>query len=125
MLKFLLIIPAIFLFLSNIPFIQRMDMEEMMSITPDEGCCMKKGNMEGICLRPPAEQEKSKNEDCRIPGGEKSCVCICCFQYAAPEQSIIKFSDKEIPLFTTYSGILAQHWADPFLSRPWQPPDFS
>ena len=131
MLKFLLIIPAIFLFLSNIPFIQERSMKSMLSTMDKEDCCMKNGNMEGVCHKPPTDKQQSKkegcstDEDCSQPKTETTCICICCFQFFAPEQNFVRFDNKLFSHPTIHTGLIDQDWKDPFLSAPWQPPDIS
>lgn len=98
--RFVLLISSFFLFLSNIPFVHKMEMKEM-------GCC-KKMKKETKCMKQDA-----------------SCICICGFQYAAPDQIVekmqfgIETNTSELP------GYLQQHWKDVQLSAPWQPPDVS
>ena len=99
-------------------------MESMQVMRASEDCCSKNENMEGVCQKA-AVKENSKNEHCPKSTTETTCICICCFQYAAPEQAIIKFADKEISSASTYNGMLDQRWVNPFLSGPWQPPDFN
>ena len=99
-------------------------MESMQATSGREDWCLKSENIEGVCHKPAAE-ENSKEKHCPKATTETTCICICCFQYAAPEQAIIKFADKEISSPSTYHGMLDQHWVDPFLSGPWQPPDFN
>jgi hypothetical protein len=98
--RYLLLISAFLLFLSNIPFVHKMEVKEM-------GCC-KKMKKEMKCM---------KQETCNI--------CICGFQYAAPDQigEKIQFgvtiNNGELP------GYLENHWKDAQLAAPWQPPDVS
>ena len=96
-----------------------------------EDCCMKNGNMEGVCHKPPTDQQQSsekdcsKDEDCPQPKTETTCFCICCFQFFAPEQNFVRFDNKLLSLPTIHPGLVDQDWTDPFLSAPWQPPDIS
>jgi hypothetical protein len=131
MLKFLLIIPALFLFLSNIPFIQERKMETMQAMLAEGDCLGKNGNMEGVCHKPnPTDQHgesnhSSKDEDCSQPRSETTCICICTFHFVAPEQDIVKFNNDDFLTLPLHSGLVNEDLTDPFLSAPWQPPDLS
>jgi hypothetical protein len=154
--KFLLVIPALMLFLSNIPFIHKMDMKEMMAVMKKSGCCKKQqaGEVKAChsevkapapkpscgmaaeepasCHSPgntsPAPGESAKNlpgapEDEKCPVQHATCVCICCFQYAAPDQVAAKLQFGLAGNNNNLAGYLQQHWKDPHLTAPWQPPD--
>ena len=104
-------------------------MESMQVKTIDGECCMKNGNMEGICRKPQSAQENAKedpcakDEDCSRPKAETVCICICTFQFVAPEQNFMKFDKQEFSFPTTYARLIAQALTDPFLSGPWRPPN--
>src|SRR2546421_4471949 len=87
------------------------------------GCCMENKSMAGTCHKPPAEKQKTKKDCC--PKAETTCICLCCFQFAAPGQVAIKFYFKAIQLLHSYNSQAEQLWKDPFLSVPWQPPDLT
>lgn len=145
--RYFLLIPAMLLFLSNIPFIHKMDVKEMMAAMEEKGCCKKKqASNEGECkmedMQPPAEPALQHGPSCHAernatPPTEKACdddagkcekpdatcVCVCCFQYAAPDQFTAKMQfglgDNKYSL----SGFIQNNWKDPHLTAPWQPPD--
>ena len=123
MMRFLLLIPAIFLFLSNIPFIQEVNMDSMKEMLATDECCMNHGNMEGVCQKPATSKKDSKEEHCPQSKTESTCTCICLFQFAAPEQILLKFDDNLYSINTVHHSMIDQHWIDPFITGPWQPPD--
>ncbi|HEY0678398.1 MAG TPA: hypothetical protein VGD17_08930 [Chitinophagaceae bacterium] len=145
--RFFLIIPAMLLFLSNIPFIHKMDMKEMMASMKKEGCCKSEQSSKpaesGSChndesaksckMESESQISPVSSEDQEDPGdGEQkecgmqtatSCVCICCFTFAAPDQPDAKLlfgcSDTQQML----ADYFQKNWKDPHLAIPWQPPD--
>lgn len=136
----LLLIPALLLFLSNIPFIHKMEMkamavnvEEHGAQAKKDGCCKKKANRTGTCemseeesscksSEPPAEQPcKPDASKCSKP--DVTCICICCFQCAAPDPLTAKLQFGLAIKDNTLAGYLQQNWKDPQLTAPWQPPD--
>ena len=98
-------------------------MATMKVMIGTEDCCSKSGNMEGVCHKPPIEKENKKEQHCPQPKTESTCICICCFQFAAPDQLLVKFDASNPLLLTNYNTIPDQRWIDPFLAGPWQPPD--
>ena len=130
--KYFLVIPALLLFLSNIPFIHTMDREEMMAAMKKDGCCKKSGDSKKTCEPPakschkPAKEEKpckdGKEKQCGMMN-ESTCICICCFQFAAPDQLGSKFQFGIKDLQQSLAIYLQQTWKDPQLALPWQPPD--
>lgn len=54
---------------------------------------------------------------------EATCVCICCFHFAAPVQTIAEFKFN----FVIHSPIIplreVGHVKDQYIGAPWQPPD--
>ncbi|HYE56751.1 MAG TPA: hypothetical protein VD996_18015 [Chitinophagaceae bacterium] len=117
--RILLLIPALLLFLSNIPFVHKMEMKKELAAQNKTGCCKKKQSMESKCKmdHPPKAKEKCSMQR------ESTCICICCFQFAAPDQfaSRMQFG-IDIPQLSLPEYYL-QHWKNPLLSLPWQPPD--
>jgi hypothetical protein len=99
-------------------------MEDMEKITED-GCCNKQGNMEGICKKPAHEQENSHQDQCPKPTADRNCICICIFQYIAPDQVLISFEHNASSNLSNYNILRDQHWRDPLLAGPWQPPDMN
>lgn len=63
-----------------------------------------------------ADEEKCAMQDA-------TCVCICCFQYAAPDQVAAKLQFGLAGSNNHLAGYLQLHWKDPHLTAPWQPPD--
>ena len=90
-----------------------------------DGCCKKNENMEGVCHKPKESPGESKKDHCPQPKNERSCICICCFQYAAPELQLIKFGDSASVFDIAYNLLTHRRWLDPLLAGPWQPPDLA
>jgi hypothetical protein len=111
--KFLLVIPVLALFLSNVPF------KLEMPVPPgavEESCPMNKQE-KMKCSR----DESPKDEGCCKK--ESTCVCFYGFQLLAPTQLISRFSfqvTKEKRLDGLY---LQLRWNNPFIDGPLQPPD--
>jgi hypothetical protein len=116
-------IPALFLFLSNIPFVHKMDMKEAMVMMKKSGCCKKKSQMRGCHMNDNKKPCDPKQGKCGKP--DASCVCICSFQYIAPDQVSIKLQFGIKPDNNERAGYLLQPWKDPQLLAPWQPPDLT
>ena len=129
--KYFLVIPAFFLFLSNIPFIHEMDKEEMMAVATEEGCCNQSDEEKSTCKMPDKKQEHTPakkschNEEDTKCGtqSESTCICICVFQFAAPDQLDAKLQFGINNVEQSLSIYLQQNWKDPQLALPWQPPD--
>ena len=106
-------------------------MKSMQALTAEGDCCMKNGSMEAACHKPQTKDEDAPKDDCSNdedgsqPRTETTCVCICCFQFAAPEQNFVRFDNKLFLHLTIHTGLIDQNWTDPFLGAPWQPPDVS
>ena len=136
--RLFLIIPVLVLFLSNVPFVQKIPLEKALAMKQDNETCGK----ESKCTRTAAYI----NTDCRLERttcgesctGEKlitdppseccedtetTCVCIYCFQYAAPVHVISEYkfncetSSNTAPIFIL--GLIK----DQHIGAPWQPPD--
>jgi hypothetical protein len=136
--RFLLVIPAFLLFLSNVPFIHKMDREEMMAVMKKDGCCRKSESKKGSCGAAAMKEEKSscgkqeQSKKCSSDDkgemqcgmqNESTCICICCFQFAAPDQLSNRFQFGYDDLQQSLAVYLQLNWKDPLLSLPWQPPD--
>ena len=125
--RLLLMIPAVMLMFSNIPFFYQMNMDEQNDEQEVQACCNNDEGMEGVCHSAPTCDHSSKTCDhsskkC-CDNEEPSCVCILCFQYSAPNQLLLKynFSFKQPgPDFNLFKSL---NWKNPFISIPWQPPD--
>ena len=95
-----------------------------------DGCCKKKEEMKGSCSTSdeqqhcgrPADEENTPADLCPIPA-DQVCVCICCFQFAAPDQVGTKFQFGTTGIQQSLGFYLHQKWKDPMLALPWQPPD--
>lgn len=133
--RYLLLIPAVFLFLSNIPFIHKMEMKEMMATVKKDGCCKKSDSPKSSCRmeteeqpachKPVQQEDQSCQKEERACGKQaaSTCVCICCFQFAAPDPVAAKLRfECNGPELVLNSYLLLQ-WKDPQLAIPWQPPD--
>lgn len=138
--RFLLFIPVLVLFLSNVPFVQRMPMEQALMIMRDSkecgsgsecgrnadyvkaSCTPEAADCDTACDSKPVTEDDASNQ-CQPP--ETECVCICCFQYVAPFQPLINYTFS-ISLPETNSGIfIVGHVKDPHVAAPWQPPDMA
>jgi hypothetical protein len=84
-----------------------MDANEMMVAMKKSGCCKKMNN------------EKSENKCMKQ---DASCVCICGFQYVAPDQISEKLQFGVDINTGELSGFIQNSWKDPQLATPWQPP---
>lgn len=114
--RFLLVIPVFVLFLSNVPFIQEMPMEEMMARMEEESCPMNKP--EASCHPGEMPEENSCQRT------DATCICICFFQYAAPANDIKTFQFEPANEPSGRTGYLQVKWNDPHIASPGQPPDF-
>jgi hypothetical protein len=146
--KFLFVIPALMLFLSNVPLVHKMDMKQMMAAMKKNGCCKKKAEPAPACHNTgemPAEKpscnapgaEEPSHHACNMHGHQQdndkkagkcakqdtTCVCICCFQYAAPGQVAAKLQFGLAEQDNGLAGYVQQNWKNPHLTGPWQPPD--
>ena len=137
--RLLLFIPVLVLFLSNVPFIQRIPMEKAIAMMKEnetcgqqKQCSRNNENLESVCVPEKIECSESCTEEAKMKDPamngcseetEMTCVCICCFQYAAPINSITEYifncsiSPNRAPVF------IVGHVKDPHIGAPWQPPD--
>ena len=134
--RFLLLIPVLTLFLSNVPFVRTIPVEaaQMMIVnnecpsTNDQcrrntenisaTCSVGDTGCENSCTADGKEQEDS---ECSIP--ESDCVCICCFQYVAPLHSMVDYHFHYEISASTISSFIAGIMKDEYVGAPWQPPD--
>jgi hypothetical protein len=129
LMKIFLLIPAFLLFLSNIPFVHTMEMDEaeMVAVKKD-GCCRKQDNRKPACKPEPVKASPKKHcggeekKECGKPANS-ACVCICCFQFAARDQVGARLQFGVSATSNSLTDYLVLHWKDPMLSLPWQPPD--
>ena len=109
--RFLLLVPVVALFLSNIPF-------EMEMTVPAETVMCSMDQQESMECSP---EPVSPEENCCKK--ETTCICFYCFQILAPGHSIPKYrfslgQEKHLDGF-----YLEQNWMNPFIDGPLQPPD--
>jgi hypothetical protein len=124
----LLLIPALLLFMSNIPFIHKMERKEVIAAAKKDGCCKKSDNRKGTCKEeeaPPEKHERSCHKEERpcSKQTESTCVCVCCFQFAAPDQLTARPQFNCNQIQQSLAIFLLHNWKDPQLAVPWQPPD--
>ena len=144
--RLLLFIPVLVLFLSNVPFVQEMKMDEAMTMMQDEETCPaqkkcgKNENLKGICEKQEtscdqqstcSEEEINSttnkdlvNDNKCCQKTETTCVCICCFQFAAPVQVVPEFKFDCSVNSNTPPAFIVGYIKDPHIGAPWQPPDF-
>lgn len=127
MMRFLLIIPALLLFLSNIPFMQRMDMG---APAKKSGCCKKKEASKGTCHmqdEKPQQKENSchkEDQDRKCSKQtESTCVCTCFFHFTAPDQIVARPQFNCNSVQQSLAVYFLHHWKDPHLAVQGQPPD--
>jgi hypothetical protein len=126
----LFLIPAFLLFLSNIPFIHKMERQQRMDMVKQDGCCKKKEAMQTCRMEDgpepschaPSDNSLPVEKECNMQS-ESVCICVCCFQFAAPDQLGTKFQFHTPGIQQSLAVYLHQHWKDPMLALPWQPPD--
>src|SRR5215211_6413769 len=106
--RFLLFIPVLVLFLSNVPIIQSIPMEKaMVMMDGNETCGQKKEcnrnteNLKATCSFEESDCDKSCEDETAVkdPANDNccektaaSCICICCFQYCAPVNTITEYT---------------------------------
>jgi hypothetical protein len=112
--KYLLLIPIIGLFLSNVPL--KMEMPIVKKKT-SQGCAMMKQEEPSCKMM----NEKSSKGCCQEK--ETTCVYFCCFQLIAPVLNIngIEFNLPES--VSVYNAYRTLQWNDPYISAPLRPPD--
>ena len=136
--RLLLIIPVLVLFLSNVPFVQKIPWERALSMMQgnetcgqanqcsrateylDTDCRVEETSCEQVCSGETAISDTT-NDCCQRTA--TTCVCIYCFQYAAPVHMIEDYqfnctiSPNAAPIFIV--GLIK----DQHIGAPWQPPD--
>ena len=127
--RWLLSIPVLLLFFSNVPVTMEMKMDVVQVKEPQSsGCCKKDESVKGTCHKPvkktchadaaPAQQSCNKE-------AAASCVCTCLFQYTAPAQAFSPYKFSRLAIQPVKTGYLSIKYMAPFPPAPWQPPDFS
>ena len=137
--RLLLFIPTLVLFLSNVPFIQRVPLEKEIAMKETNKTCGQNENCssnneysnsicspeESGCGKSVTGQAKATeilNDGCSQKT-EATCVCICCFQFAAPVQEIAEFNCNFIIHSPNIPLREVGQVKDQYIGAPWQPPD--
>jgi hypothetical protein len=129
--RFLSIIPALLLFLSNVPVTMEMKMPEAPVMAKTEkGCCKKSESKAGTCHMKMTDAAPAKacdhqksQKSCNQPSTSATCICTCLFQFTAPAPNILPFQASLTAIDGMYAGFLQQNYNDPHLAVPGQPPD--
>jgi hypothetical protein len=125
--RWFLVIPACILFLSNIPFISEMKMEDMPGMrmpVAEEGCCAKMKDQPMTCEKSTMlSTSAAENQKSCSPTDAASCICISCFQFvaSAPVWQPFKMHTPKVAMH--YTGFLLSPWKNLPVPPPWQPPD--
>ena len=131
-----LLIPVLILFLSNVPFVQQISMEGMIpgdrSCSQHKECATYVENPGVSCSMEERGCEGNLPDESTAPGSPESsccqqtgttCVCIICFQYSAPINSITEYLFNYSSQARSIQAYLIDHIQDPHIAAPWQPPD--
>ena len=137
--RLLLFIPVLMLFLSNVPFVQQIPMEQAMAMIEENRSCVHQEqcsrsieNVATSCSmeEPDCEQSCTNEETTAAPTDDNccqqtgtTCVCILCFQYAAPVNGITEYLFDCSVLVNNAHAFFIGHIKDPHIGTPWQPPD--
>lgn len=138
--RILLFIPVLVLFLSNVPFVQRIPLETALLMMADKKDCnsgtecrRSTENLKANCASeqsdcdPSCDTEATAGDNaatqCQQP--ETECVCICCFQYAAPLHPLISYVFHFLLPESDSEFFVVGHIKDPHVAAPWQPPDLA
>jgi hypothetical protein len=137
--RILLFIPVFILFLSNVPFIERIPLEKAISMLEENGNCSQgkecnrsSENLQSACsMEEPGCDETSTEETCTQSSPEDdcsqktetSCICITCFQFAASLHVIPEFQFRNFLYSNKAPLFIPGRIKDQFIGAPWQPPD--
>jgi hypothetical protein len=116
--RYLLLIPVIAIFLSNVPLKMEMNMPAQ---EVKEECCSGEAQEEMSC-HPEPEATEAEDDGC-CSKKETTCVCFCCFQLAAPLHAISKYRFANNDNSQVYGLYQHPSWKNPWLDGPLQPPD--
>lgn len=119
--RFLLLIPAFFLLLSNVPFNQEISLDLAQEIMNQGGC--NNETRKGSCGQPGKQESPNNSANQCCDNAEGTITCICCFQFAAPLAAITRFEFSSILSKNCLTGYLEKSIKDPLVGAPWQPPD--
>ena len=117
--RLLLFIPTLVLFLSNVPFFKEVPMVVIEECSKQTSC--DKAEMKHQCGEE-SQADQSQNDDC-CKKMETTCVCICCFQFAATVYRVIDQTALSNLLCSSYTGYLSDNYKDPELPSVYNPPD--
>jgi hypothetical protein len=117
--RLLLLIPTIVLFLSNVPFFKEVPMVVVEECLKQSSC--DKAEMKHQCDEE-SQTDPSQNDDC-CKKIETTCVCICCFQFAATVYRVGDQTALNNFLRSSYAGFLNNKYKDPELPSIYNPPD--
>ena len=137
--RVLLFIPVLILFLSNVPFVQQIPMEQAIAMLQenescgqhqecsrgteslDASCSVEETPCEKSCSGESTSPDATQDSCCQQTGA--SCVCIVCFQYAAPVHSLAEYLFCSESPSKSRQVHLIGHIKDQYIGAPWQPPD--
>lgn len=101
-----------------------------MMAANEKGCCKKSDSRKGGCKLPEKSSGQVEKRSCHDEDekscamqNEPTCICICYFQFAAPDQIGTKLQFGIADIQQLLSIYLQENWKDPQLALPWQPPD--
>ena len=137
--RVMLFIPVLILFLSNVPFVQQIPMEQAIAMMQgdescgehqecsrgtenlDASCSMEEPACERSCGSESTSPDATQGSCCQQAGA--TCVCIVCFQYAAPVHSLTEYLFYSSSPAKSLQAYLIAHVKDQHIGAPWQPPD--
>jgi hypothetical protein len=125
--RWLLVIPAWILFLSNIPFVREIKMDDMpvmATSSSGKGCCAKNKGQKMTCKKSVMLSiAQPDNQKSCSRATDTSCICISCFQFiaSAPVWQPFKMHSPRVAM--NYTGFLLSKWKNLPVSPPWRPPD--
>jgi hypothetical protein len=120
--RFLLLIPILVLFFSNIPIVKEIPrIAQPFAIHGKKSCCHQETAGEQVCPIDASSGNNNSNQSC-WPKNENTCLYISFFQIIPSSQPLPEYlflSDAFPPEYSTFSNI---NWKDPYLSLPIKPP---
>jgi hypothetical protein len=115
----MLFIPTLVLFLSNVPFFKEVPMVVAEECSKQASC--EKAQRQHQC-DDESQTSRPQADDC-CKKMETTCVCICCFQFAATVYRIGDPTALNSFLRASYAGFLNDKYKDPELPSVYNPPD--
>jgi hypothetical protein len=125
--RWLLAIPVFILFMSNVPFIKQMKMAGMPARSIAKAAssgCSKSSVQNTSCKKTGTKlslNQTNKKKSCTP--SQSSCVCVTCFQFAAPAPVWQQYKFIIPQTVINFTGFLASQWKSLSVSPPWLPPD--